>query len=435
MSACVAAVALSLPVWSVVPFAGLLLGIAVLPLLAPRWWHSNRNKGLVAAAAALPVAAYLAAVHLFTGQKALLPLAHEAGKYASFILLLGSLYAVSGGIVLSGDLRPTPLTNTAFLTVGAALANLIGTTGASVLLIRPVLRVNRCRQHTGHIPIFFIFTVSNLGGLLTPLGDPPLFLGFLNGVPFAWTLGLWREWLLANGSVLAVFLSWDSVACRREAPAVLARNAGRVEPLRLQGLLNVLFLAGIMGGVLVQGMLEGQAGAILGAALMVLMGLLSLALTPQRLRQANAFHWGPIIEVAVLFAGIFVTMVPALELLRANGRQLGLTHPWQYFWLTGGLSSVLDNAPTYLAFATLAAGEHSLGWLAQHDPALLRAISCGAVFMGALTYLGNGPNFLVKALADDAGYRTPSFLSYLQYSCLVLLPVFALITFLFFGTG
>ena len=426
---------LDLPAWSVAPFVALLLCIALLPLLAPHWWHSNRNKARVAAAAGVPIAVYLAAVHLVTGQKALLPLAHEVGKYASFIILLGSLYAVSGGIVLSGDLRPTPLTNAAFLAAGAVLASVIGTTGASVVLIRPVLRINRFRQHTRHIPVFFIFAVSNLGGLLTPLGDPPLFLGFLNGVPFTWTLGLWREWLLANGIVLAVFLAWDAVACRREveAPGWKPATTVAAQPLRLQGWLNVLLLAGIVGGVLLQGTAEGAAAEVGGAAVMVVLGLLSLALTPQHLRQANAFHWGPILEVAVLFAGIFVSMVPALELLRAHGHQLGVTHPWQYFWLTGSLSAFLDNAPTYLAFATLAAGDHhNVGWLAQHQPDLLAAISCGAVFMGALTYIGNGPNFMVKALADDAGYRTPSFLGYLVYSCAVLLPVFGLITFLFF---
>jgi Na+/H+ antiporter NhaD/arsenite permease-like protein len=423
---------LDLPVWSVAPFAALLLCIAVLPLLAPHWWHSNRNKGLIAAAAAVPVAVYLAAVHLLTDQQALLPLAHEIGKYISFILLLGSLYCISGGIVLSGDLRPTPLTNAAFLATGAVLANLIGTTGASVVLIRPVLRINSQRQHTGHIPVFFIFSVSNLGGLLTPLGDPPLFLGFLNGVPFGWTLGLWREWLLANGLVLAVFLTWEVAACRREDKSAGCKPAATARPLRLEGWLNVLLLAGIVGAVLLQGVIGGQAGEISGEAVMLVLGLLSLTLTPRRLRQANAFHWGPIIEVAVLFAGIFVAMVPALELLRAHGSQFGVTHPWHYFWLTGGLSAWLDNAPTYLAFATMAAGDNSVGWLAQHQPDLLRAISCGAVFMGALTYIGNGPNFMVKALADDAGYRTPSFVGYLGYSCAVLLPVFALITLLFF---
>jgi Na+/H+ antiporter NhaD/arsenite permease-like protein len=423
---------LELPAWSVTPFATLLLCIAVLPLLAPHWWHSNRNKGFVAIAGAVPVAVYLAAVHLLTDQKALVPLMYETGNYVSFIILLGSLYAVSGGIVLSGDLRPTPLTNAAFLAAGAVLANLIGTTGASVVLIRPVLRINRARQHTGHIPVFFIFIVSNLGGLLTPLGDPPLFLGFLNGVPFAWTLGLWGEWLLANGIVLAVFLAWDTAACRREDESAGCKPAATARPLRLEGWLNVLLLAGIVGAVLLQGVVGGHLGEISGAAVMVVLGLLSLALTPPRLRQANAFHWGPILEVAVLFAGIFVSMVPALELLRAHGGRLGVTQPWHYFWLTGGLSAWLDNAPTYLAFGTMAAGDHSLGWLAQHQSDLLRAISCGAVFMGALTYIGNGPNFMVKALADDAGYRTPSFVGYLGYSCVVLLPVFALISLLFF---
>ena len=416
---------LDLPAWSVVPFVGLLLCIAGLPLAAPHWWHHNRNKGIVAAIAAGPVAVYLTVVHLYTNQNALGALAHEVGQYLSFIILLGSLYAVSGGVVLRGDLEPRPRTNVAFLAFGAALANLIGTTGASVLLIRPVLRINRTRQHTRHLPVFFIFVVSNTGGLLTPLGDPPLFLGFLGGVPFAWTLTLWREWLLVNGLILAVFFAWDTAAYRKE---VLARKAGP-EPLKLEGTVNLLFLAGVVGGVL----LQGQAGEVAGAAVMGLMGLLSLVLTPRHLRQANGFHWGPIVEVAILFAGLFVSMVPALEWLKAHGKDFGVTQPWQYFWLTGGLSGFLDNAPTYLAFATMAAGGNSLGWLAEHEPALLQAISCGAVFLGAMTYIGNGPNFMVKAIADEAGYATPSFFGYFATSCLILLPVFLLVTLLFFG--
>jgi len=325
-----------------------------------------------------------------------------------------------------------------FLAMGAVLANLIGTTGASVLLIRPVLRINSERQHTAHLPIFFIFTVSNLGGLLTPLGDPPLFLGFLNGVPFSWTLTLWPEWLLVNGVVLTLFLIWDTIAHGREPARASARDKSEAEPLRLRGLVNILFLAGIMGGVLLQGTLPSPRGEVAGGAVMLAMAVLSLLFTPRGLRAANAFTWEPIAEVAILFAGIFVTMVPALEILAGHGGALGISQPWQFFWLTGILSAFLDNAPTYLTFATMAAGSEDFALLVHGQvpgldgPLVLKAISCGAVFMGALTYIGNGPNFMVKAIADAAGYRTPSFFGYLAYSCLILLPVFVLVTILFF---
>jgi Na+/H+ antiporter NhaD/arsenite permease-like protein len=425
-----------LPLWSVAPFVLLLLCIAILPLVAGHWWHSNRNRAIVAAVFAVPVAAYLLYLQVAQEQPTVALLTHELIDYVSFILLLGSLYTVSGGIVLRGDLQPTPLTNTLFLGFGAVLANLIGTTGASVLLIRPLLRINRPRQHTRHLPIFFIFTVSNLGGLLTPLGDPPLFLGFLNGVPFTWTLALWPQWLLVNGLVLAIFFVWDILAYRRETIGTLTHSATGAEPLRVEGLFNLLLLAGIMAGVLLHGSLPSPWGDVGGGLVMLVMGVLSLVLTPRRLREANAFTWEPILEVAILFAGIFVTMVPALELLSERGQQLGVSRPWEYFWLTGLLSGFLDNAPTYLTFATMAAGSTDFNRLVlgqvPDGPLILQAISCGAVFMGALTYIGNGPNFMVKAIADEAGFRMPAFLGYLAYSCMILLPVFVVVTFIFF---
>jgi Na+/H+ antiporter NhaD/arsenite permease-like protein len=442
---------LDLPLWSVAPFVLLLLAIAILPLVAGHWWHYNRNRAIVVAACAIPVAAFLVYEELVDGLPALKPLADELGTYVSFILLLGSLYVVSGGIVLSGELEPRPLTNTAFLALGAVLANLIGTTGASVLMIRPVLRINQGRQHKAHVPVFFIFTVSNLGGLLTPLGDPPLFLGFLNGVPFSWTLSLWPHWLVANGIVLAIFFVWDMLAYRREAPASRAKTSKvcntsevcgepeRKEGLRLSGMINLGFLAGIMVAILIQEPLPSPWGEIIGGAIMLAMGMLSLCLTPRALREANGFSWGPILEVAILFAGIFIAMVPALEILGVHGKELGITAPWHYFWLTGILSSFLDNAPTYMTFATLAAGSGDFSLLV-HDqvpgingPLVLKAISCGAVFMGALTYIGNGPNFMVKAIAEQAGFRTPTFLGYLVYSYLILVPVFVIITIVFFA--
>jgi Na+/H+ antiporter NhaD/arsenite permease-like protein len=429
---------LDLPVWSVAPFVLLLLTIALLPLAARNWWHSNVNRALVAAAYAIPVAAYLVYLQLATGQHTIAALLHDLRDYVAFIVLLGSLYTVSGGIVVAGDLEGRPLTNTAFLAAGAVLANLIGTTGASVLLIRPVLRINKRRQFTYHLPIFFIFIVSNLGGLLTPLGDPPLFLGFLNGVPFFWTLSLWPQWLMVNGLVLVIFLVWDTLAFRRELAALETHEPRLTESLHLKGWINLPLLAGVIVGVFVQAALPDPAGSWLGALVMLTMAALSLGLTPRALREANGFTWGPILEVAILFLGIFITMVPALEILTVRGKNFGITEPWQFFWLTGGLSGFLDNAPTYLTFATLAAGSEDFAALARGEVVglegvlVLQAISCAAVFMGALTYIGNGPNFMVKAIAEEAGFRTPSFLGYLAYSSVILMPVLVLVMLVFF---
>ncbi len=437
---------LDVPVWTVLPFVGLLLAIAVLPVVASHFWHQNGKKAMVVALFAVPAAAYL--LLLESGPKAL---GHSLEEYISFVVLLGTLYIVAGGMLVELNLPAKALSNTGLLAVGAALANVIGTTGASMILIRPYLRLNQDRSHGGHVPVFFIFIVSNLGGLLTPLGDPPLFLGFLRGVDFFWTLKLWPEWLLANGLVLAVFYFWDQRAWRREPSP--DKGAARVIPaggpaLRLSGSGNIFFLAGIIAAILF------QSGAVSepvsnffrrffpcpdlqliwpwGECLMAIMGGLSLIKTPRSLRQANGFRWGPLIEVAILFAGIFVTMVPAMELLARHGGEFGLTHPAEYYWLTGILSAFLDNAPTYVAFATIAAGDQPIGQLMTQAPNLLRAISCGAVFLGAMTYVGNGPNFMVKAIADESGFATPSFFGYLLYSTIVLVPVFLLISLVFF---
>jgi Na+/H+ antiporter NhaD/arsenite permease-like protein len=425
------------------PFALLLLAIAVLPLVAGRWWHTNRNKAIVVAILALPTAGYL----LTLGDPGRDALLHELTEYGSFISLLLALYVISGGIVLRGDLVGRPRTNLLFLACGAVLANLIGTTGASMILIRPVLRINSERKRTGHIPVFFIFSVSNIGGLLTPLGDPPLFLGFLKGVDFFWTTELWKEWLLANGMVLAVFYVWDTITYRRESAEDIHKEQVRVHRLRVAGLkTNAPLLAAVLLAVLLQ---SAKVGSGIGNALglgdltlvrpwgevMVLAAAgLSLLLSPKHHHKENRFAWGPIVEVAVLFIGIFVTMAPALALLKEHGAKLGVTEPWQFFWLTGGLSAFLDNAPTYVTFATLAAEGDNFAELAEKKPLILAAISCGAVFMGACSYIGNGPNFMVKAIAEEAGYPMPSFFGYmLRYTLPVLAPVFAVVTWVFFG--
>lgn len=430
--------ALNLHEWSVAPFILLLLAIAFMPLLAGSWWHHNRSKGIVTAALALPTVGYLALLHIGEGQPTLSVLGHELVKYTSFIVLLGALYIVSGGLVVHCHYRPRPAVNAAFLAVGACLANVIGTTGASALLIRPFLRINRQRKHNAHLPIFFIFMVSNLGGLLTPLGDPPLFLGFLHGVPFFWTLSLWPQWLLANGLVLGVFLVWDVFAYREETPIEQAVDHLHGRHLWIEGRVNLIFLAGIMGLVLLQGELAEPWNEMVGIGGMTAIGLLSLRWTQARLRTLNDFSWEPILEVAILFAGIFITMIPALALLARNGKHFGIDQPWEYFWLTGALSSFLDNAPTYLTFAIMAAGSEDVWKLTLNQvpgldgPHILQAISCGAVFMGAMTYIGNGPNFLVKAISDKAGLKTPGFMRYCGYSTLILGPVFLIVTLVFF---
>lgn len=422
---------------AVLPFAAMLLAIAVLPLFAERFWECHYRKLYVALGLSGPVLFYLAWLE-WEGQPGLRRLAEALLDYAEFIVLLGSLYVVCGGIILRGYRPPSPLVNGALLLAGAVSASLIGTTGASMLFIRPVLRINAGRKFNRHIPVFFIFLVSNLGGLLTPLGDPPLFLGFLRGIPFFWTLSLWKQWLVAVGIVLAVFLVWERRALSREPhvdPEALPIN----EPFRLGGSLNFVFLAGILAAVLMQS--DAVAGLVhlprlhrpWGSAVMLVMAGLSLWLTPTALRHYNQFGWAAIIEVAILFLGIFVTMVPALALLEhAQGHTLGLDAAWKYFWISGTLSSFLDNAPTYLTFATVAAEGHPFAWLTGEQSLILQAISAGSVLMGANTYIGNGPNFMVKALADHAGYRTPSFFGYMLYSIGILLPTFVLITVLFY---
>lgn len=407
----------ALPLWAVFPFVGLLLSIAILPLRAPRFWDRHGSKALVAALwSALPAALLLL--------RAPHELVHTVRDYASFVVLIGALFTISGGIVLRGDLRATPAVNTAFLFIGAVLANVIGTTGASMLLIRPLLQTNSERRRTVHVPVFFIFLVSNIGGCLTPLGDPPLFLGFIRGVPFLWTFRLFPVWALAVGSVLAVFYVFDRRQYEREESRNLIRDRARIVPLHMKGSLNFVWIGGVIAGMFLP--FPFREG------LLVLMAGLSLVTTKKAFRGENRFTWKPIVEVAILFAGIFVTMVPALLRLSAGGAGLGLTKPWEYFWVTGGLSSFLDNAPTYLIFFSLARGLGVQGGVAGVTPLVLMAISAGAVFMGANSYIGNGPNFMVKSIAEEYKHKMPSFFGYMAYSAAVLVPVYIVVTLVFF---
>jgi len=404
---------MQIPVYWSLPFAALLLGIAILPLLVPHFWEKNRNKALLSLGLAVPVVIYLVQVNPNL-------LLHAGHEYVSFLALLASLYIISGGLFISGNFQGTPKTNLGFLALGAVLASIIGTTGASMLLIRPMIRANSQRKFVAHIPIFFILIVSNAGGLLTPIGDPPLFLGFLKGVPFFWTLHFIKEWALVVGTLLVVFYFWDKKSFQKEA--VVQKKL----PLSfdLEGLVNIPLLALVVGSVFLPSPYR-ELG-------MILISLFSLFLTTKNTRVKNSFTFHPIVEVAILFAGIFVTMVPALEFLREQAPSLGISKPWHFFWLTGGLSSFLDNAPTYLTFFSLAQGLHFSGHTIAGVPAsLLEAISCGAVLMGANSYIGNGPNFMVKAIADEAGLPTPSFFAYMGYALVLLMPLYLIITFFF----
>ena len=407
-----------LPVYTVVPFVVILLGIAVLPLAAPRWWESNRNKLLVSIVLGLPVLV----LYLVREPSALV---HMAEEYASFIVLLAALYVISGGILMRGDLLATPRVNSTFLAIGSVLASFIGTTGASMLLVRALLQTNRERTRVTHTVIFFIFLVSNIGGMLTPLGDPPLFLGYLQGVPFGWTFRLWPHWLLMVGVLLVTYFVWDTLLYTREPLAALRRDRARVEPLRVRGALNGLGLAGVVLAV-------AFLGAPAREAVLVALAAASLWRTPREIRRANGFTASPIVEVAVVFFGIFLTMIPALELLRLRGGELGVRAPWQFFWAAGALSSFLDNAPTYLTFLALGQGLGLAREVVDVPHTLLAAISVGAVAMGANSYIGNAPNFMVKSIAEEQGVRMPSFFGYMLYSGVVLLPLFAVVTLIFF---
>ena len=377
-------------------------------------------------------------------------------------MLLGALYVISGGIYIGGSLSGTPLANTAMLALGGLLASFIGTTGASVLLVRPLLRANASRERKVHIVVFFIFIVSNCGGLLTPLGDPPLYLGFLKGVPFEWTLiHLWPQWLLVNGLLVVMFHVLDQIVLNieeRQRPGSQLEQVMQHEPVRIEGKFNFLLLLGVVATIYASGRGLGWGGKTwpwgVQEALMAGLAVVSYVVTPAANHQRNRFTFGPILEVAVLFLGIFITMAPALLILNAWGKgerlvlgiAFGLDRPWQFFWATGVLSSFLDNAPTYLTLAATACGLNGVNvegsrYLAEFlqrggdAVALLTAISCGAVFMGANTYIGNGPNFMVKAIAEENGVKMPSFFGYMVYSGLILIPLFVLTTLIFFRTG
>ena len=417
--------------WSVgwiLPFAVMLACIAVLPLV-PRvsgHWEHNSTKLAVALVLGLPVAGVAwarAGASLVT---------HTLEEYVQFIALLAALFVVSGGLFLAGDVRATPRTNTTMLAIGALLASFVGTTGAAMLLIRPLLNTNRERARKVHTVVFAILVVANCGGLLTPLGDPPLYIGLMQGVPFTWTFHLLPEWLFVNGMLLVSYYALDRREYSRESPAAIAWDQSAQTPLRLRGASNLAWLAAVVASVAflpdhVWLKVAVQVGAALGSYLT----------TSRNVRfDDNEFHWAPIVEVAVLFAGIFLTMIPALEVLREHAHDLPL-NVYTLFGFSGALSSVLDNAPTYLTFFEMATQLHVPGAavVAGVPDIYLRAISLGAVTCGAITYIGNGPNFMVKAIADKRGIAMPSFGGYVRWAVSYLVPVLVAMVCLFLATS
>ncbi len=400
------------------PFIINLLGLALLPLFFPHFWEKNTNKGWFAFSVALAPFIFLVCYHPEH-------LLHTLHDYFSFITLLIGLFITSGGIFLDGNLEAQPKTNTLFLAAGSVLASLIGTTGASLLLIRPLLHTNRERHHTRHIPLFFIFIVANAGGLLTPIGDPPLFLGYLRGVPFFWTLKLFPIWVSTVLPLLAIFYIWDTQAYKKEIKKDLLKDKRNQIPLTWKGKFNFLFLAGVVGSVFLPSPFREIT--------MLTMAFLSWKITPRDIHKKNHFNFHPINEVILVFGGLFITMAPALLLIHQHSGTWGPSHPASFFWLTGILSSFLDNAPTYLTFFSLAQKiSDSSIMVAGVKESWLIAISAGAVLMGANSYIGNGPNFMIKAIAEKSGISMPSFFSYMAYAAMILGPLFGLITWIFF---
>ena len=439
-----------------IPFAGLLLCIAVMPLIKPEWWEKNQALAVILWSLLFIIPSV---VLNGAGETTETVLDCIVNDYLTFIVLLFGLFCVSGNITLEGNLAGSPGVNAVFLAFGTLLSSCIGTTGASMLLVRPLIKMNSWRKNKAQIMIFFIFMISNMGGCLTPIGDPPLLMGFMRGVPFFWSTHLFPILLFNMVLLLIIFYFIDKRSYRKDIAAGLHPDISKpgVE-LKIEGLHNVIFLVAIVVAVILSGTLPGlpmfqnAAGKVIGIkifkeveltvpamieiAIILLAALLSFKTTEEKIRTQNHFTWGAIKEVAVLFIGIFITMQPALALLKTMGPELGVSEPYQMFWATGMLSSFLDNTPTYLVFLTTAG---TLGFtsgiattVGTISVKVLTAISCGAVFMGANTYIGNAPNFMVKSISDENGVRMPSFFGYMVWSLGILVPVFIIDTLVFF---
>ncbi len=437
---------MEIPFWILLPFVAMLLCIAIAPLIAEKEWEKNLNKFAVSMVLGSVVAIWMLAnnnaENEFTHK-----LVHQmVFDYVPFILLLTALFVVTGGIHVKGDIQATPKVNTLILAIGFVLASLMGTTGAAMLLIRPLLATNSQRKYTTHTVLFFIALVANTGGLLTPLGDPPLFLLYLRGAEFTWFLSLFPIWAFVGISLLVIYFLLDTYYyTKREALEHLMHDAREQEPIRIDGNINFLWLACVVASVMfinsgyIPAMGEEHAPIyikLLREIVLVVIIFLSLYTTKKQVREANHYSWAPIIEVAVLFVGIFATMTPALIYLNANAANLGLTQPWQFYYSAGTLSSFLDNAPTAVAFHSVATGlpmTEGVPMVAGVQEVLLKAIATASVFFGAMTYIGNGPNFMVKAIAEESGLRMPSFFGYMfKFSLVVLLPLYIIVQLIFF---
>ncbi len=438
-----------MPWWAMIPFGIMLLMIAIGPLIAEHWWEKNKNKLIVSLVLGIPTAIYM----LSKG------MVHELehtimGDYVPFIILLLTLFVITGGIHVSGDIKAKPWINTSFLGLGWLLASIMGTTGAACLLIRPIITTNQQREHKVHTILFFIALVANCGGVLTPLGDPPLFMLYLRGAEFTWFLGLWKQWLFTGAILMLIYFLLDTYYYKKEHWTALSADAREQTKIKIGGGVNFIYLLGVMATVafvnasFIPAIGEAHAPFWLvhlrDIILLLLMGL-SLFTTKKKVRyDLNKYTWAPIVEVAYLFLGIFITMAPALTYLGqlASAGNLPLTETWHYYYATGALSSFLDNTPTAVAFHSMAQNldpailnANFAGWapgVAGVPEILLTAISLGAVFFGAMTYIGNGPNFMVKAIAEESGIKMPSFFGYMiKFSLIVLLPVYILVQLIF----
>lgn len=446
----------AMPAWAMIPFGIMLLMIAIAPMIAEKWWEKNLNKLIVSVVLGLPIAIFMVVNGL--SEELIDTIFFD---YVPFIILLLSLFVITGGIHLSGDIKAKPWVNTLFLAIGFVLASVMGTTGAAMLLIRPVLATNQQRSHKVHTVLFFIALVANCGGLMTPLGDPPLFMLFLRGASFTWFSSMWAEWLLTGVILLVLYFLADTYYYRKEPWQNLSADSREQESLRLTGSINFLWLIGIVAAVafLNAGTIPAMGAEdaplylkYLREIAMIILMVLSLVTTPRKVRyEDNKYTWAPILEVAALFLGIFTTMAPALIYLKENAAALGLSEVWHFYYATGLLSSFLDNTPTAVAFHGLASGlpealdAAASGMLIHGDGVfngtnfvagvpelLLKAISIGAVFFGSMTYIGNGPNFMVKAIAEEDGISMPSFFGYmLKFSLIILLPVYILVQLIF----
>jgi len=425
--------------WPSIPFFLILLAIAIGPLVAEEWWDNNRNKLLVSVVLSIPTVYYLVSSGLTEH------LEHQiVNDYIPFIILLTSLFVITGGIHLSGDIKAKPGVNTLFLGLGYLLASFMGTTGAAMLLIRPVISINKQRHFSVHTILFFIAAVANCGGLLTPLGDPPLLMLYLRGASFTWFFSLIPEWAFVGALLLVAYFIIDSYYYKKELPKDLAADAKEIKPIRITGFRNIVLLLGVVFSVafINHDVIPEMSGADAPFGLKHLREIVLLALTviayvitPQKIRNGNRFSWGPIVEVAVVFIGIFVTMTPTLIFLQQHASSMGLTEPWHFYYATGFLSAFLDNTPTAVAFHSVASNipiADGIPVVANVAENILSAIATSAVFFGALTYIGNGPNFMVKSIAEDHGIKMPSFFGYvIKFSLIILLPIYILTQLIF----